>query len=103
MIICIVSQDGSVAEWSGSLGDVVTMAIGEEGVGVRYDVVMTSEVVANLVTKGEAPESAGLLGEWDGPALAVGGQVQSVSLLVLHCIDQPPTHSQPHTEPNIAY
>ena len=44
---------------------------------------MTSEVVTNLVTKGETSESAGLLGKGDCPPRIIGGQVPGSTGVVI--------------------
>ena len=63
-----IGEDGPVALGGDSLLDVMSVTVGEVRVVRVVRVVVTPEVVADLVSEGVVAESAGLLGNRDRPA-----------------------------------
>ena len=62
MVGCAERENGTVALGAHSLLNEMSVAVGEESVGVRVWVVVTPEVVANFMPDGVMAESAGLRG-----------------------------------------
>ena len=71
----VIGQDSPVASGGGACLYEMTVAMGEVRVARYLGIVVSPEIVSQLVTEAEVPEGAGLGGDGDGVAAGEGGEV----------------------------